>query len=172
MDKDSFDKADLIARAADVAENLLDSGDMEELSALLTELNKAMGKRYAVVLEVNIHVFDRQKEQGLPLVQVGLAGFAEGEPYRTSDGGTLQKYIADGEIHVVPHDRCPKCWEPWDSKFKNQSCVHCGATLGKDVKVLLDTDVCPQCKEGKVSVSNPACDKCGYRVDPKMVAWG
>jgi len=73
---------------------------------------------------------------------------------------------------VVPHDRCPRCWEIWDFKFKHESCTHCGATLGEEVKLLLDTDVCPNCEEGTVSITNPECGKCGCRVDPSKVTWG
>ncbi|MEX0670350.1 MAG: hypothetical protein WD060_07840 [Pirellulales bacterium] len=39
-------------------------------------------------------------------------------------------------------------------------------------KVLLDSDVCPHCDEGRVTSENPTCDRCGYRVDPDMVSWG
>jgi hypothetical protein len=77
-----------------------------------------------------------------------------------------------GEIQVVPHDRCPRCYGVWDFKFKNPACPGCGATLGRDVKVLLDTEVCPPCEGGDVSMTDPACDKCGYRVDPDLVTWG
>ncbi len=173
MDKTSFEKAEpILERAAEAAENLLESGDLEELSSVLTELNKALGERYSVALEVSVQVFDRQKESHLPVLQTGLAGFAEADPYRTRADCTFQRYVADGEIEIVPHDRCPKCWEIWDFKFKHQSCAHCGATMGEDVKLLLDTDACPFCEDGKVSMSKPVCSKCGTRVDPKTVVWG
>jgi hypothetical protein len=58
------------------------------------------------------------------------------------------------------------------NKFENHCCEHCGTTLGKDCKVLLDTDTCPHCEEGRVSMRAPVCDHCGYEVDLTMVTWG
>jgi hypothetical protein len=173
MDKDAFQKAEpMIARAAELAENLLDSADLEELGSLLTELNKVLGSRYEVALEVNVQLFDRKKPRSLPLVQVGVEGYGQDDPYRTKSASTFQKYIAEGEIEAVPYDRCPKCWQVWDFKFREPSCPHCGATMGKNVRLLLDSDVCPECGEGTVSMSSPVCDKCGYRADPQIVTWG
>jgi hypothetical protein len=80
--------------------------------------------------------------------------------------------MVNGEIQVVPHDHGPRCWEQWDFKFENRTCPHCGTTLGQDCKVLLDSDVCPHCDEGSVSMTKPVCDKCGYKVDMNLVAWG
>ena len=44
--------------------------------------------------------------------------------------------------------------------------------MGPEVKLLLDTDVCPFCEEGKVSLTTPLCDKCGQGIDPNVVVWG
>jgi hypothetical protein len=72
---------------------------------------------------------------------------------------------------VVPHDRCPHCWQVWDFKLHNNStCQHCGLMMGDKCKLLLDTDECPSCNEGKVTVDKPVCDKCGYEVDRQMLA--
>jgi hypothetical protein len=38
--------------------------------------------------------------------------------------------------------------------------------------MLVDTDVCPFCEEGTVSLTNPACAKCGQEIDPDLVVWG
>jgi predicted RNA-binding Zn-ribbon protein involved in translation (DUF1610 family) len=54
----------------------------------------------------------------------------------------------------------------------NPACTHCGAQLGMNVKVLLDTDLCPSCEDGEVSMSQLTCPKCGYEVDPSFVTWG
>jgi hypothetical protein len=40
------------------------------------------------------------------------------------------------------------------------------------VKILLDTDVYPNCDEGEVSVSHPRCRKCGSEVELSQVTWG
>jgi hypothetical protein len=65
----------------------------------------------------------------------------------------------------------------WDDRFltpfpKNLSCSECGATMGREVKLLLDHDLCPFCEEGKVSLTAPVCAKCGQRIDPGTVVWG
>ncbi len=173
MEKSVFEAADpILDEIADATTELLDSPQTEPLRTLLTTLNKVMGARYGVSLLLNIEVFDHDGERSLPLLQTGLAGFDSDKPYQAWNDSTPQHYIVVGEMLVVPHDRCPQCWEVWDFKFKHQMCAHCGATLGKDVKVLLDTDVCPWCEEGKVSMSNPTCSRCGHTVDPECVVWG
>ncbi len=140
--------------------------------SLLTKLNTTLGSPYTVSLRLEVDVFDTEKERLLPLLQTGLAGFEDDQPYLACGDSTAQRYIVDGEMQIVPHDRCPKCWDEWDFKFKFPSCAHCGATLGVDVKLLLDTDVCPWCEEGTVSMSNPVCNKCGFEVDSETVVWG
>ena len=121
----------------------------------MTKLKKKLGDRYLVSLGVTVDVFDQEMERCLLLLRNGLSGFGDDEPYHASGDSTPQKYVADGEIQVVPHDRCPRCWGVWDFKFDHRSCRECGATLGDNVKVLLDTDVCPNCEEGKVSMTLP-----------------
>ena len=133
-----------------------------------------MGSRYSVDLGVTVNVSDgeEEREHALPLLQTGLCGFDRDKPYQTMPDCSPQKYVADGEIQIVPHDRCPKCWGIWDLKFDNRSCGECGATLGEGVKVLLDADLCPDCERGKVSMRHPRCSECGYKADPKLVTWG
>ena len=72
----------------------------------------------------------------------------------------------------IPHDYCPHCWGIWDFKLIHPVCRHCGYTLGREVKLLLDSDVCPNCEEGKVSVNDPNCEQCGQWIDPTLVIWG
>lgn len=86
--------------------------------------------------------------------------------------GTPQRYVVKEGIQVVPHDRCPTCWQVWDFKWSNPSCPHCDTTLGENCKILLDSDVCPFCEDGKVSMAKPRCNKCGHEIDPKTVVWG
>ncbi len=173
MDKSTFEMVDpLMDEIAESTDQVLDSPELAQLRTLLTELKKELGDRYLVSLGVTVDVFDQEKERGLPLLQMGLSGFGDAEPYHATGDSSPQKYVADGEIQVVPHDRCPVCWEVWDFKFKHQSCRGCGATLGDNVKVLLDTDVCPHCEKGKVSMTTPVCPKCGHKVDLNLVTWG
>ena len=173
MEKTTYAAADpIMDEIADAIGVLLDSPETATVRSLLTRLNEAIGKRYAVSFDVNIEVFDQEKERCLPLIRTGLSGFEEGEPYQTWGDSTPQRYVVGGEVMVVPHDCCPRCWDSWDLKFENPSCEHCGATMGKDVKRMVDNGACPICEEGNVSASNPVCDQCGYTVDPNTVVWG
>jgi hypothetical protein len=151
---------------------VLDSQELVRLQSLFTDLKKSLGDRYLVSLGVTVEVFDQAKERSIPLFRGGLSGFDSDEPYHATGDFTPHKYVADGELQVVPHDRCPICWKVWDFKFLNRSCGECGATLGANVKLLLDTDVCPHCEEGKVSLANPVCSECGSEVDSSLVEWG
>lgn len=172
MDKTTFETADpIVDEIASWITELLDS-QTEKLRALMAKLNKAIDGRYAVSLDVRVEVFDRDEKRSMPLLQTGLSGFEEEKPYQTWADSTPQRYIVNGEMSVVPHDRCPKCWKAWDFKFKHPTCEHCGATMGREVKLLLDNDLCPFCEEGNVSMTKPICDKCGYHVNPDTVTWG
>jgi ribosomal protein S27AE len=173
MDKKTFETIDpIVDDIAEVANELLESAAMEKLRSLLTKLNNTLGSRYLVGLHLNVDVFDTEKERCLPLLQTGLAGFDRDKPFQACGDSTPQRYIVDGEMLVVPHDRCPRCWEEWDFKVQHPTCSHCGVSLGKEVRILLDTDVCPNCEEGTVSMSHPRCKKCGYEVDLSQVTWG
>jgi hypothetical protein len=173
MDRSSFEAAEpIIEQMADLIDQTLNSAQLAALHQALTRLSEALGPSYSVSVNVNIEVFDRERPHPLPLLQTGLCTSEGATPYRTWGDSTSQKYVVDGHIQVVPHDHCPRCYGIWDFKFKNQTCRDCGATLGQDVKVLLDSDVCPDCEKGTVSMSAPVCSRCGYHVDPNLVTWG
>jgi hypothetical protein len=143
-----------------------------EIHKLLRDLATVFGKGKIASLTLAVDVFDEDRERSLPLLTTGLSAFVGKEPFRTWGDATPQRYVAEKGIQVVPHDRCPACWEEWDFKFLHPSCGHCGITLGDQCKLLLDTDECPYCNVGKVTVSQPRCDKCGHEVDPRTVVWG
>ena len=88
-------------------------------------------------------------------------------------------YVIDNQSHqlaailnAIPHDRCPLCWGEWDCKLDKTSCPSCGVSLGMKVKLLLDSDVCPDCERGTVCRENPSYDDCGFTIDPDVVVWG
>jgi hypothetical protein len=173
MDQTTFSATDEhLDKLADEVERLLSAETCKSLKDELTALSRSLGERYSVGLDVVVHVFDRETDRSMPLLTTGLSTSEGAEPYRTWSDSTPQRYVTDGEIQVVPHDRCPRCWGEWDFKFEHQQCRCCGVTLGKDVKILLDSDVCPHCEQGKVSAASPRCDACGFVVDPKLVVWG
>jgi hypothetical protein len=138
---------------------------------ILADLSKALGQRYGVSINLTVEVSDESCERSLPLLMTGLfAPFGE-KPYPTSGDPTPQRYVVAEGIQVVPHDRCPKCWQVWDFKWL-KPCSHCGAAVGEDCKVLLDNDVCPHCEKGKVTMAHPCCTQCGLEIDPNTVVWG
>lgn len=173
MDRSSFESADpIIDQLAEMVDQALDSDQFETIQQALSRLSEAVGSRYSVNLTVSVDVFDSKRSNPLPLLMTGLSTSEGKPPYRMWGDSSPQKYVVDGEMQVVPHDRCPKCHGPWDFKFRHPSCRGCGATLGRDVKVLLDTDICPHCEEGQVSMSSPVCGQCGTKVDSAVVVWG
>jgi hypothetical protein len=170
MDPADFKAVDpFLDKLAEIVDQQL---GLAELQRVLAELSTVMGKRYTVSVNMTVDVFDQEHERSLPLLNTGLATSEGQEPYRNWGDSTMQRYVVDAGIQIVPHDRCPTCWKEWDFKFLHPTCSHCGTTLGKNCKVLLDTDECPNCEEGKVTVSKPRCDKCGFVVDPNTVVWG
>jgi len=173
MDKPTFQVADEhVDRISEIVGEALESPELENLRSALSALSNALGGRYSLIFDCKVAIFDDREERTLTMLQTGLSTSDGGKPFRTWGDSSPQKYVVDGEIQVVPHDHCPKCWGTWDFKFKHRSCQECGATLGEDVRVLLDTDVCPNCEEGSVSMASPHCDKCEFEADPKTIAWG
>jgi len=173
MDKETFKTTEVhLDKIAEIVDDAFDSGRLLALQRELAELSTALGKRYSVSANITVDVFDQEQERTLPLLNTGVSAFAGQPPFRTWNDSTPQRYVVDGEIQVVPHDRCPKCWDSWDFKFENRSCPHCGTTLGENCKVLLDTDTCPNCEQGTVSMTKPTCDKCGFELDTSVVIWG
>ncbi len=173
MDRSTFESADLVVdEIAARLDELLDSDQFAAVRVLLSRLSETVGPRYSVNLTVDVDVFDRERRNALPLLTTGLSTSEGKSPYQTHGDSTPQKYVVEGEIQVVPHDHCPKCYGLWDFKLQNTSCSECGATMGREVKLLLDTDVCPFCEEGTVSPTLSECAKCGQRIDPSIVAWG
>jgi hypothetical protein len=159
----------LLDKIAELIEKELDS---TELRRLIAELGSLVGKGKIASVNIVVDVFDEDRECPLPLLTTGLSASPGKEPFRTWGDSTPQRYVVDEGIQVVPHDRCPQCWQVWDFKFENRSCPHCGTTLGKNCKLLLDSDECPNCQRGKVTVEKPRCDECGFVVDRLTVAWG
>lgn len=173
MEPAAFERIDEeVDKVADAIDELLNSEVAEPLKKALAALCKSAGKRYSAGLRIAVDIFDRDAERGMSLLNTGLGVSDTGETYRTWGDSTPQRYITDGEIQVVPHDHCPRCWGEWDFKFENRVCRHCGAIMGEHVKLLLDSDVCPHCEAGKITASSPKCEECGFEVDPKVVVWG
>lgn len=172
MNSEQFRTAEpLLDAISEEVDKLLDGADAETLRKLLGKLASGFDDKLGVSLRVELDVADWEREKVLTLLQTGIS-VGDNSTYRTYGDSTLHRYLVGGEIVVVPSDSCPKCWSDWGFKFKNTSCPSCLLTLGEEVLLLLDSDICPFCEEGKVSSNAPTCDSCGFEVDQKMVNWG
>ena len=146
-----------------------------ELTALKDALRKAMASlppTYSVSVDVELRVFDSERERSLNLLTTGLSAARGAEPYRTYGDSSVHRYVAGGEICEAPHDRCPQCWGDWDNKLEHPGCSHCGVQMGRDVRLLLDGDVCPHCERGRITSNNLTCGECAFTIDPRYVTWG
>lgn len=170
MDQDQFAAMQpLLDNIAELAGKQFDS---EQFRRIVAELGGIVGNQKVASVTLVVDVFDEERECSLPLLTTGLSVFDGKEPYRCWGDSSLQRYVVDEGIQVVPHDRCPQCWHGWDFKGQDSSCLNCGITMGEKCKLLLDTDECPSCNQGKLTITKPRCDKCGHEVDPKKVVWG
>ena len=151
---------------------LLESVAAEELAAAMQEISASLPDNFELQLNVGLAAFEPERGTALPLTTQTICAIGGQEPYLAQSDSTVQRYVVDGEICQVPHDRCPKCWDFWEAKFIHDQCAHCGARLGDSVKLLLDSDTCPYCEQGKVSASDPKCSECDFKIDPDTVAWG
>ena len=123
---------------------------------------------------------DRRRTAGLRQRTGTSAQPPHDRPQHRSRGGAVpdirglvvHRYVAGGEICEVPHDRCPQCWGSWDYKHERPSCPQCGIQMGSDVRLLLDSDVCPYCDRGRITSDNLTCGECGFTIDPRYVTWG
>jgi hypothetical protein len=173
MDQQSWKFAEnYINEISEKLDEILNSPELEGLRLQLSELGKNLGDRYGVSLTCVLDIVDLEKEQTLPLQSTGLSHDQHGDVYRTWNAASFQQYIVDGNICVVPHDYCPSCWGEWVYKWENPSCPECGITLGDTCKILVDSDVCPHCEKGTISMNDSTCDRCGFKIDPSIVVWG
>ncbi len=172
MDKILFEKIDpVVDEIAECISELIEGNALDSLKQKLVALSAQLGP-YSLALDFNLQVFDPNREHTLPLLQMGLATSEGKELYQAWGDSTPHRYIVNGQMSIVPHDRCPSCWAEWDFKTSNPVCEFCGIEMGKDVKLLLDSDCCPNCENGKITMNDPQCHKCGFQVNPDHVIWG
>ena len=123
-------------------------------------------------VEFGVVVTDPEREASMRLASAALCGSADGGTWRGSGDSTFARYVVDGEIEIVPGDRCPRCWGGWGFPLDHPECPSCGVKLGEGVKLLLDSDVCPHCEKGRITRHQPRCTRCGFEVNPEFVVWG
>ena len=119
MDPTLFDAADRhLDEIAEALDQALLSPELQRVRESLAALGQKLGGRYSVSLTCLVEVYDQQKERTLPFLTAGLSTSNGSKPFSVTGDCTPQRYLVDGEIQVVPHDRCPKCWGAWDFKWK------------------------------------------------------
>lgn len=148
----------------------LEADASQDLKQLLSELSKQLG--VSINLELNVTAFDETRKNQLPLIQTGLTTRDGADPYQFWSDSTPMRYVAQGEMTVVPHDRCPVCWSAWDFKNLHPTCETCGSRMGDEVQLLIDSDQCPSCEQGTVTPYQTKCDRCGFEINPDHVNWG
>src|SRR5262249_27448509 len=146
MKESEFKSVDRLADSLDEqCDRWFASPEFAALKLALRKASAALPPTYSIAINVELRVFDGDREQGLSLLTTGL-NTSQGEaPYRTTGDASVHRYIVGGEICELPHDRCPHCWGEWDFKLQHPTCPSCGFALGKEVKLLLDRDMCPHC---------------------------
>lgn len=173
MDPNTFTAAEqIVDKIAGLVEQKLDSASFKDIRDALERLGRALGTGYAAEFEIGVRIFDRERNKTLRMLTTGYSTADEKPPFRTWGDSSRQRYLLAGQIHMVPDDCCPRCWEDWIFKFAQPTCPWCSLTLGEDCKVLLDSNRCPHCDKGTVTLDQLVCDECGFEVDPDFVTWG
>ena len=171
MKQKEFELFDQLAEAVDeFVQQWLNS---TEIKPMLDKIQYACNQTdMSVGVSVEMHVTEDGREDTLRMLTTWIQCAANQDAYIASGDSSIQRYICDGAICQVPHDQCPNCWSDWDFKYRHQICSTCGYQLGNQVKLLLDSNQCPNCDTGTVTIESPTCTKCGMEVDTTMVTWG
>lgn len=173
MTEAEFAQLDPIAdELSSASHRWFESLEFQELKAALQKATSVLPKNYSVTIEIELQVFDMNRENAIALLRTGLESHEGNIPHVVTGDSSVHRYAVNGEICSVPHDYCPHCWGSWDFKFRHPTCQTCGYSLGKEVKVVLDRDLCPCCEKGEVTIRNPKCDHCDYTVNPTQAYWG
>ena len=169
----------LAQRTDEEVERYLSSSDADALKQIVKRAVEILPEGYSISLDITLNVFDSERGNVLPLSDTSWTASKSEEPHIAYGDCTPCRYLVDGEICEVPHDRCPNCWAGWNFKIgtpdaapETLECPCCGYELGEQIKLMLDDDRCPYCEKGKLSMANPTCDQCGLAIAARIVAWG
>ncbi len=173
MDVQTYDRtqelADLLLSELQRLHREKGLGKIEEK---LKQISGSLPKGYSITLNFSVEVFDENREKSLKTGDAGLTCLEGDRPYLSTSESSPAKYIVDGELMKVPHDHCPNCWSRWSFKSRVKECRECGYRMGREIKLLLDTNVCPHCENSPISLHHPQCERCGYVADQSIVSWG
>lgn len=151
---------------------LHDAGHLNELKNILQNFSKNLSERYSISTHITLDIFDSEREKQINIFQTGFSCIGNDKPYQTNAGDAFNRYMVNGCIVELPDSYCPNCWSEWGFKKFGQSCKSCDLIFGREIKLLLDTNECPNCKKGTISLKNPYCDSCEFYADPNLVIWG
>jgi len=169
----------LAHRMDEEVERIVSSSEAVALKQIVRRAAAILPDGCSVSLDITLNIFDSERGNVLPLSDTSLTGSGNEEPFIAYGDCTPCRYLVDGEIAEVPHDRCPNCWAGWnfkigtpDAEAETLSCSCCGYALGEQIKLMLAADRCPHCEKGTLSMANPTCDQCGLAIDTSLVEWG
>jgi hypothetical protein len=166
-----FDK--LSDEIAELFDQLDSEGRFNKIKELLKEATPYLPKDTSLTFDTLLQLRDNSANKpSIVYYEMGITTAQEGEPYVAYGTSTYTTYLLNGEPVRLPSDYCPNCWGNWDFKLKNHRCSHCGISMGKEVKILLDVNLCPHCEEGTMSSKQPICNKCGCEINPDFIYWG
>ncbi|MBL8034726.1 MAG: hypothetical protein JNJ69_13555 [Leptospiraceae bacterium] len=151
---------------------LIEEGAFADLEPYLASLGKTGSEDQAVTLTLQLKLSDSEREREVVVTEASRAYLNDGEVYDFCQSDAVVRYLCDNEIRVFQSNACPHCWGDWPDKHTNTTCPECGYEFGKQVKLLIDDDICPFCFEGKVSRQELRCNACGEQVDERFVSWG
>ena len=151
---------------------LIEQGVFADLEDRLKALARTGTEDQAVTLSLQLRLSDSDRERELIVTEASRAWLNDGETCDFNHSDAMLRYLCDGEIKVFQGNSCPHCWGEWEDKTDHPVCPDCGYELGKDVKILIDENVCPLCFEGKVTRQEPRCTSCGEAIEERFVSWG
>ena len=173
MNQENFQELDTIASImSEKFQNLRESGALKEIEDGITELAQKLQERYSISLLLTLSIFDSERDNEIKIHETGINCFGKDSPHSVDGGDSYQRFVVTGNIVELPNGYCPSCWGEWDFKLFNPECPHCKIKLGVEVKLLLDTNECPHCCKGVISMNNPQCTHCDFVALPEIVSWG
>lgn len=172
MGPEKFKEANKIVDSiANEVSGLHDTGHLDEVQKSLEHFCRNLDEKLSINVTINVNIFDEDREKSVELTEFGYSCNGGERAYPVSSREAFNRYKINNEIVEIPASYCPVCWSIWDFKEFGQSCRECNNTFGKEVKLLLDNNSCPDCGEGEITEWEPKCKNCGFYVDPKCVVW-
>ena len=179
MNLAEFDQIDRFAvHLEDLLEKAIRDGSFGWLQKEMEKAVRGLPPEVSLRVKMKVELVHEDRENALRLSSMGFSAAGTGsdpsvQPHADPlfDGATMQTYEVLGNLHRAPHDVCPNCWAPWSDKMSRLRCPHCFVEMGKEVRVVVEKGLCPNCEQGKVSPDDPVCPGCNRRIDPSCVVW-